>query len=126
MCPGRPAGASQDVAGPLLNVGRLGQQDGGIQVALDRDVLADQAPGDVEIHAPVHADDVAARFAHVRQQVGGAGAEVDDGRPRRQPLEQGPHVRLDERRDSRRALNTPTQESNSWTASAPAAIWPFR
>ena len=94
----------EDVAGPAgraiedglhaaADVRGLRQEHHRVEVPLHRDVVAHGRPRGVEIDAPVQADHVAARRPHVRQERRGAGAEVDDGRPRRQRTDQSLRVR---------------------------------
>ena len=55
----------------------VGEQHGGVEVALQRPPGPDPAGGLVERHPPVDADDVGAGVADQRQQLAGADAEVD-------------------------------------------------
>ena len=55
------------------------EQHGAVEVPLDAAVVADPLPGDVERHAPVDADHVAADGRPLLEQVRVAGREVDRG-----------------------------------------------
>ena len=61
----------------------VGQQDGGVEVALQRRPGPTRPGGLVQRHPPVDADDVGAGVADQRQQLTGADAEVD---PRHVPV----------------------------------------
>jgi hypothetical protein len=56
-----------------------GEEQGGIEVPLDRDAVTRAGPALVERSPPVHSDHGASRLALRVQQVAGAGAEVDEG-----------------------------------------------
>ena len=72
----------------------VGQQDGGVEVALQRAAGADPAGGLVQRHPPVDADDVGAGVADQRQQLTGADPEVDPRhvRPARRPARRTPRA----------------------------------
>ena len=82
--PGPPAGAREHVERRRLDALPGPEQHRGIEVPLHRRSGARGEPALVERDAPVEADRVAAGGGHRREQVGGAGAEVDrrhvDGR----------------------------------------------
>ena len=53
------------------------KEKGGIEIALNRAVVADAIPRVVQVNAPVCADDVATRLAQVVKDVRRAGPEMD-------------------------------------------------
>ena len=75
--PGPPADAIEDVLGLVEHPARRSQQQRRIEVALHGAIEADVLPRLVNRHAPVHADDVAARLAQLREHRRRPGAEVN-------------------------------------------------
>jgi hypothetical protein len=69
--------ACEHVAGASVDDVRRREHDRRVEVPLDREAGADPAPGLVERNAVVHADRRHARYAHRREQLPGADAEVD-------------------------------------------------
>ena len=78
--PRPPAGERQDVACFPRDDVEGGEQDPGIEIALDA-AAADPGPGLVEREAPVDADDVAPGPRHGLEEMRGGRAEVDGGHP---------------------------------------------
>lgn len=93
---GSSAGVVEDAARLLANDGDGSEQDGGVEVSLHGDVVAEAIPGEVEWDAPVESDDVAAGVALVFEEGAGVGAEVDGGDVWVELREQAFHVGLDE------------------------------
>ena len=74
---GPTARAAQHVSRRLLDVRPRPEQDRRVEIALNAALCADRRPRAVELDTPVEPDDVAAGVAHVREEPGRAGAEVD-------------------------------------------------
>src|ERR1700685_4171793 len=74
---GASAGAVEDRAGALANLGDSGEQRDRIEIALNRNVLTEPLPSFGEIDAPVETDDIAARLAHEFEQIAGDRTEMD-------------------------------------------------
>ncbi len=82
---GATAGPLQHICGPAFDLGEGGEQRYRVQVALDGDVVAQPAPGIVQVDAPIDADYIAAGLLHQLQHPVGVGPKVDDwhtGAPR--------------------------------------------
>src|SRR5260370_19919190 len=75
---GARAGALQQIGDVQLELGQWREEDGGIEVALDRRAVADVHPGLVDVDSPVDAEYVAAGGVKLAEESGGAGAEVND------------------------------------------------
>ena len=128
MCPGRPPARVEDrpstrwrIVGGLARAARPGR---GCPARRRRG--RPRVHAGVEIHAPVQPDHVAAGRAHRGQERRGARPEVDDRNRRASARGSARACAAARTRGSRPARATPTHESKSWTASAPAAICPFR
>src|SRR5260370_25736951 len=74
---GARAGALQQIGDVQLELGQWREEDGGIEVALDRRAVADVHPGLVDVDSPVDAEHVAAGGMQLAEEPGGAGAEVN-------------------------------------------------
>src|SRR5690606_15839376 len=69
----------QHVSGGGGDGGRVGEEDGRVEVALDRVAAAQTPPGFVDGQAPVDSVGGGADLGHHLQQVGGGRSEVDGG-----------------------------------------------
>ena len=67
---GAGGGAGQHLLSAAADFCTVGQQHGGIEIALHGAIVADQLPSVVEIDPPVHADHAAAGLRLNRQQRG--------------------------------------------------------
>src|SRR5260370_28051826 len=74
---GARAGALQQIGDGQLELGQWREEDGGIEVALDRRAVADVHPGLVDVDPPIDAEHVAAGGMQLAEEPGGAGAEVN-------------------------------------------------
>ena len=77
MWPGRPAARCRTSSARAEHAMARAEQERRVEVALDGAVGAELLPGDVERHAPVDADDVAAGRGEVGQDRRRAGAEMN-------------------------------------------------
>src|SRR5919204_903191 len=68
----------QHVAHLLITFGAGREQRGGLEISLNRALVADLRPRRVQRNAPIHADDVAAGGRKVGQKGRRAGAEVNE------------------------------------------------
>src|SRR5436853_565353 len=69
----------ENILHPSLDLVERGKQDDRVQIPLDRRIVSNHRPGLVQMHPPVHADDVAACLPHEPKQGRRACAEVDEG-----------------------------------------------
>src|ERR1700738_3179622 len=74
---GPSAGAVENQSCAPPNFGDLSEQRNRIEIALNRDAIAEPRPRLRKIDAPVEADNVAAGFTHEFEQVSSDGAEMD-------------------------------------------------
>src|SRR6266576_2016175 len=79
---GTITGARQDILHARLDGLPAGQQQRGVEVALNATIITDTLPRVVEFNAPIHAHDSAASLGHQLKNAGGACDEVDGGCPR--------------------------------------------
>ena len=93
MWPGRPPAWSRTLLGAAANLGRTAQQHHRVEVALDRLVVADRAPGVVQPDPPVDADHrvaltTAKGLGQQRQQGRVARGEMDHRHAGGDPLDE--------------------------------------
>ena len=74
-------GGVEDLAGLGLHHGRRREENGRVEIALERLAGTDPAGRLVQRNAPVHPDHVGAGLAHEPEQFAGAHPEVDAGHP---------------------------------------------
>src|ERR1700692_2756090 len=72
----------QHIAHPFFDCLPGSEQERRIEIALYAALIADSRPGLIQVHAPIHADNIAASLGHQFEQTGRAGAEVDGRRAR--------------------------------------------
>ena len=85
MCPGRPAAWSRTSLARRRISATSASRTRGIEIALDRPVVADGPPGFVQPHTPVDADHAAAALGQQRQQRRIARGEIDHRHAGRDP-----------------------------------------
>ena len=88
MWPGRPPTASRIRSAAASTRSHGPSSSAGLEVPLHPALVPDELPGAVDRDPPVDADDVAAGFGHLLQEVRRPGAEVD-----RRHVHRGQHLR---------------------------------
>ncbi len=72
-------GTAQDVLDTTLDFMEGGVERDRIEVPLDGAIMPDHGPSLIEVNAPIHPDDISARFTHLPQDRGRTGAKMDHG-----------------------------------------------
>ncbi len=79
---GSAVGLAENPVGLASHLVHGPEQNGGIEVSLDRDILAQPGPALVQLHSPIEPDDVSARGFLKFEERPGIGAEMDGGHVR--------------------------------------------
>jgi len=80
---GSSGGATKNIFSARLQFLPVGEEQNGIEIALNATAVAESAPAVVERDAPIEANHFRSRFVHRGQQRRAVGTEINDGRSRR-------------------------------------------